>query len=131
MLADGAVLVQAFLEEVQTLGEWSLIFIGGEYSHAVLKTPGEGDFRVQEHLGGRVQAAEPPDRLVDQGGTILAEVSKEVLYARVDGVNRNGELVLMELELFEPSLFFDHAPRAAERFATAFERLAKAKVDQS
>jgi len=117
MLAEGAVLVQAFLEEVQSKGEWSLIFLGGEFSHAVLKTPGDGDFRVQEHLGGSVQAAEPPPYLVQQAEDILAQVDVDLLYARVDGVEQDGQLILMELELLEPSLFFEQAPGAAGRFA--------------
>ena len=52
------VLVQPFLPEVTSRGEWSLVFLGGEYSHAVLKRPAGGDFRVQEHLGGNSAPAE-------------------------------------------------------------------------
>ena len=51
-------LVQPFLPEVTSRGEWSLVFLGGEYSHAVLKRPAGGDFRVQEHLGGNSAPAE-------------------------------------------------------------------------
>lgn len=50
---DGPVLVQPFEVGVQERGEWSAIFLAGRYSHAVLKRPAAGDFRVQEELGGR------------------------------------------------------------------------------
>jgi hypothetical protein len=41
----------------------------------------------------------------------------DILYARVDGVSRDGKLLLMELEVIEPALFFSHAPGAAARMA--------------
>ena len=47
-----SLLVQPFADEVVTSGEWSVVFFDGEYSHAVLKKPAAGDFRVQEELGG-------------------------------------------------------------------------------
>lgn len=40
-----------------------------------------------------------------------------ILYARVDGVARSGRLLLMELELIEPVLFFAQATGAAARMA--------------
>ena len=58
-LDTGAVLVQSSLPEIEGKGEWSLVFLGLEYSHAVLKQPRNGDFRVQEHLGGRTMPAKP------------------------------------------------------------------------
>ena len=42
---------------------------------------------------------------------------EEILYARVDGIVRNSALLLMELEVIEPVLFFSHAPGAAARMA--------------
>jgi glutathione synthase/RimK-type ligase-like ATP-grasp enzyme len=116
-------LVQPFLPEVTSQGEWSLVFLGGEYSHAVLKRPAEGDFRVQEHLGGTSAPAEPDRALIDQGLSALAAVGQPLLYARVDGVERDGQLVLTELEIIEPSLFLGLAPAAGQRFAAAIVRL--------
>jgi glutathione synthase/RimK-type ligase-like ATP-grasp enzyme len=116
------VLVQPFLPEVVSQGEWSLVFFGGEYSHAVLKRPAEGDFRVQEHLGGSSVPAEADQALVDQGRSALAAVGQPLLYARVDGVERDGQLVLTELEIIEPSLFLGLAPGAGQQFAEAIVR---------
>jgi glutathione synthase/RimK-type ligase-like ATP-grasp enzyme len=116
-------LVQPFLPEVTSRGEWSLVFLGGEYSHAVLKRPAEGDFRVQEHLGGSSAPAEAERALIDQGLSALAAVGQPLLHARVDGVERGGRLVLTELEIIEPSLFLGLAPGAGQRFAEAIVRL--------
>src|SRR5581483_5657874 len=58
------VLVQPFVREVQSRGEWALVFIDGELTHAVLKRPGPGEFRVQGHLGGRAEAATAPPGVV-------------------------------------------------------------------
>lgn len=48
-----------------------------------------------------------------------------LLYARVDGLDVDGEFVLMELELIEPVLFLDRAaPEAPARFAEAIADVA-------
>jgi hypothetical protein len=41
----------------------------------------------------------------------------------VDGVERDGRLILMELEINEPSLFLGLAPGSGQRFAEAILRL--------
>ncbi|WP_435334681.1 ATP-grasp domain-containing protein [Haloarchaeobius sp. TZWWS8] len=120
--ATADLLVQRFVPEI-TEGEWSFVFADGEYSHAVLKEPGDGEFRVHEHYGGSYAAAEPSDALVRQAteafDAALDELGQTPLYARVDGVDVDGTFVLVELELVEPSLFFDTVPAAAGTFADA------------
>jgi glutathione synthase/RimK-type ligase-like ATP-grasp enzyme len=118
MLERGGVMVQPFVEEIRTGGEWSLVFFGGEYSHAVVKRPAEGDFRSQSEYGATKTVTEPPARLVDDARRALEAAGGEVLYARVDGVDAGG-LVLMELELIDPELYFLKVPAAAGRFAAA------------
>ena len=100
-------------------GEWSLVFFNREYSHSVLKRPKAGDFRVQADFGGSFEAAAPPAGLVSVAQRILDCVDGPLLYARVDGVQRDGALLLMELELVEPQLFFLDDPGSSERFARA------------
>jgi hypothetical protein len=56
--SQSGVMVQPFLPEIRE-GEWSLIFLGGEFSHAVVKRPVDGDFRVQHDFGGTVERREP------------------------------------------------------------------------
>jgi len=116
-------LVQPFCPEVASNGEWSLVFLDGEFSHGVLKRPADGDFRVQRHFGGHPTAAVPSARLVEQAAGILTTLGERLLYARVDGFERDGDFVLMELELNEPYLFLSLSPGAASRFADAVLRI--------
>lgn len=117
-------LVQPFVPEVERDGEWSLIFFGGAFSHAVLKRPRGGDFRVQAEHGGTAERADASPALVADAAAVLAAAAHRlalspsaILYARVDGVERDGKLVLMELECVEPSLFFAVCPEGAPRLA--------------
>src|SRR5262249_58766925 len=111
--------------EVAAGGEWSLIFLGGEYSHAVLKRPAEGDFRVQRHFGGSPAAAVPSARLIADAAAVLAEIGGPLLYARVDGIEREGRFVLMEAEVNEPYLFLEFSADAPGLFADAIARLTR------
>lgn len=119
LLASSGVLIQPFMTEIQSGGEWSLIFLGGDFSHAVLKRPREGDFRVQQELGGSADLAVPAASLIEQARAILGQIREPWLYARVDGVEAGGMFTLMELELTEPSLFLGSDPQAPARFAAA------------
>jgi hypothetical protein len=123
MLARSGVMIQRFVPEVQTRGEWSLVFFMKEYSHAVLKVPKPGDFRVQRDFGGRLEDSIPPQWLVHEAQKIVGSVKAPLLYARVDGVEASGELILMELELIDPVLFLGRDLEAASRFADAIEML--------
>jgi glutathione synthase/RimK-type ligase-like ATP-grasp enzyme len=118
--AKHAVMVQPFVDAVCAEGEWSLMFIEGRYSHAVLKRPGVGDYRVQSHLGGRVSAAQPDASTIESAERVMRALpfdAQDCLYARVDGVRDAGVFRLMELELVEPALFFAHSPEGADRLA--------------
>jgi len=115
-------LVQRFLPEIVSRGEWAFIFIDGEYSHAVLKVPAAGDFRVQAELGGRAVSEPVPATLTEQAEAIARLVPRPWLYARVDGVEVEGRLVLMEVELIEPELFLELHPEASARMARALLR---------
>jgi glutathione synthase/RimK-type ligase-like ATP-grasp enzyme len=113
------VLVQPHVDEIATRGEWSLVFFAGQYSHATIKRPAAGDFRVQEELGGHSAPAEPPDHVIESARHILSLSPSPLLYARVDGIERGQRFMLMELEINEPYLFLGSSPGAAVRFANA------------
>jgi glutathione synthase/RimK-type ligase-like ATP-grasp enzyme len=117
-----ALLVQPFAEEVVTSGEWSIVFFDGEYSHAVLKKPASGDFRVQEELGGHPEPRNPSRHIVEQARRVLSFAPTRLLYARVDGIERDGRFVLMELEINEPFLYLASSSGAGKRFADAIVR---------
>jgi len=118
-LDAGDVMVQPFVREIQTRGEWSLMFIGGDFSHAVRKMPTEGDFRVQTGFGGRSITDDPGDEVVRAAQRVLNAAPSPWLYARVDGIETEAGFVLLELEMLEPSLFFSHTESGAARFADA------------
>jgi hypothetical protein len=119
LLAAGDVLVQPLVAAVAAPGEWSLVFLGGHFSHAVLKRPAAGDYRVQWEFGGSAESAIPGAHLVADAERALAAAPGGALYARVDGVEQGGRLVLMELELIEPHLFLAWSAPAASRLAAA------------
>jgi glutathione synthase/RimK-type ligase-like ATP-grasp enzyme len=119
LLRAGDVMVQPLMSEVLGAdgGEWSILFFGGRLSHAVLKRPAAGDYRVQWEFGGTAMTMAPPPRLVADAAAVMAVVPGNPVYARVDGVERDGRLVLMELELIEPHLFLGWDNGAAGRLA--------------
>ena len=115
-------MAQPFVASIVDEGEISLFYFGGEYSHAIRKTPRPDDFRVQEEHGGLIVPADPTDGLIDLGRRCLAALDHPTLQARVDLVRlATGGHALMELELVEPSLYFRMDPGAAGRFARALE----------
>ncbi|MGE0352838.1 MAG: RimK family alpha-L-glutamate ligase [Gemmatimonadales bacterium] len=107
--------LQRFLPEVERDGELSLVYIGGEFSHAARKRARPGDFRVQDTFGGTVEDAAASRETLDLAGRALAAVPHVWHYARVDLVETAGGPLLMELELLEPVLFFGLRPEAADR----------------
>ena len=120
-LPSGDYLLQPFVQAIVDDGEWSLLFFGGEFSHAIVKRPAAGDYRVQEQYGGRTHAVEPDAATLTAARHALATCAAlglgDAEYARVDGVVVGDRFLLMELELIEPSLFLAGRPAAAERLA--------------
>ena len=113
------VLVQPFVEEIQTRGEWSIIFIEGVLTHTVLKRPGPGDFRVQGRFGGTAMGVRAEPAVVAAARQALDALPVAPLYARIDGVETREGFQVMEVEVHEPGLLFTLAPEAAETFADA------------
>ena len=119
MMQAGDALIQPFIKEIIRDGELALVFFHKQYSHAMLKLPRPGDFRVQSTHGGSTRPVVPTDQIIKQAAAIIDLVQFPTTYARVDGVVQNGKFMLMELELFEPDLGLGEAPGAASRFAAA------------
>ncbi|MEO7068471.1 MAG: hypothetical protein ABI114_16295 [Rhodanobacter sp.] len=119
-------LVQPFVPEVVSDGEWSLLYFAGKFSHAVIKRPATGDYRVQGEHGGSVEPATPSASTLAAAERALAAVVAlghgDQAYARVDGVIHAGQFLIMELELVEPFLFLTEHPQAAERLAQDIAR---------
>jgi hypothetical protein len=116
--AWGDVLVQPYLMSVDTYGERALVWIDGELTHAVRKSPrfARGDEAVTGPLP--ITPAEAKVALA-----ALAVVASPLLYARIDlAPGPDGVPRVMELELMEPSLFFPFSPSALDRFVRAVAR---------
>ncbi len=118
LVAERDVIVQTFVPEIGSLGEYSLMFFGGRYSHAVLKTPRAGEFRCQREYGGSVTALAPPTAVLETARRALA-VFGAPPYARLDLVVSRGRPMVMEAELIEPVLFFAEAEGSAALMADA------------
>lgn len=113
-------LVQPLMPGILTDGEFSLFFFAGKFSHAIVKRPASGDFRVQEQFGGRETGWEANDAAQTLAAAALAAAPAPPVYARVDMVGDDaGKLHIMELELIEPSLFLHHAPDKGAAFGAA------------
>jgi glutathione synthase/RimK-type ligase-like ATP-grasp enzyme len=107
-------MAQPFVPEILEGGEVSLIAIAGRVTHAVRKVPAAGGFLVQEQLGGTTapQAATREEEAF--AARVLAACPPGVTYARIDIVHGPGGPRVMEVEAFEPLLFFRfHAPAAS------------------
>ena len=119
LAARSAVLVQRYIPEIETAGEWSLMFVGGALSHSAIKRPRSGDFRVQAEHGGSAELAVPPQRVADGANAVMAALPVAPLFARIDGVETRNGFVLMEAECIEPVLFFGFSPGSAKKLVYA------------
>jgi len=113
-------MVQPFLNRIQTEGEYSFIFIGGAFCHALLKQAKAGDYRIQSSYGGFETPVTPtPEDLAD-AQAVLNTLDEMPLYARVDMLrDADGRLLLMELELIEPYLYPVEGPNLGPMMANA------------
>lgn len=124
IVAGRRMLVQPMMPGIADPGEYSLFYFGGTYSHAILKRPRAGEFRVQEQFGGSEQPVTPPPGAHQVGDAALAACPGAPLYARVDMVaDGAGTLRLMELELIEPSLWLHYAADGGGLFIDALRRV--------
>jgi glutathione synthase/RimK-type ligase-like ATP-grasp enzyme len=128
------VMVQEFLPEILTGGEWSLIYFDKMFSHAVIKKPPSlkhtsddrekcrAEFRVQAQYGGYFEAVPEgcvPMTLIHFGSQVLTKIPERLLYARVDVVMTGDRgPYLMELEVLDPLLFLTEPSQAARYFHT-------------
>jgi glutathione synthase/RimK-type ligase-like ATP-grasp enzyme len=118
-------MVQPYLHAVDQDGETALMFFDGAFSHAIRKAPilqpgadTHDDIFAPEQITARDAGADER-ALAERALAHVRERFGELAYARIDLVPGSAGPQLLELELTEPSLFFAHAPGAAERFAAA------------
>jgi len=119
LLQERDMLVQRYEPSVVDHGERSLIWIDGAFGHAIRKNARfSGD---NEQVSNQAVAIADDERALAE--RVLAAAPGPLLYARVDLVrDPAGQPQLMELELIEPSLFFDQHLESADRLAAAIAR---------
>jgi glutathione synthase/RimK-type ligase-like ATP-grasp enzyme len=120
------VIIQPYVDSVDSLGERALIFIDGVYSHALSKGPMLNVTELdRSQLFRRDQMSEvegEPDAIHYAETVLNAKGFNHLLYARVDLVKIDDHWAIMELELVEPSLFFTFEERAATLLAQAIAK---------
>ena len=108
MIQDSAadnVLVQPFVPEIES-GEISVIIIGGKIVNAVTRFPGI--------LSGDKQYRVTPLNIDDLAPDLIKLCDKVIninefrscTYMRIDFVKKKADYLIMEVELFEPQLFY-------------------------
>jgi hypothetical protein len=123
VLLDRPGMIQPLIPSIITEGEYSFLFVGGEFSHALVKRAAPGDYRIQEAYGGRSMKVEPSAADKARAGAVLEALDEPPLYARVDMVRgADGRLMLMELEVLEPYLFPAEGPGVGAMLAAALKR---------
>lgn len=120
-------MLQPFLPAILEEGEFSMIFIDGEFSHALRKVAAKGDYRIQTMYGGSEQDYSPTPAEIATARSILSALPQETpLYARIDMVRaQDGGLMLMEAELIEPYLYPIQGPQLGEHLARAIAKRLK------
>ena len=119
LVADGDVIVQQFLPEIHD-GERSIVYLGGEYSHAWNSLPASDDVTTFDGIDADYE----PDSRVQRRASAALAATRDALdldpadlpYARVDYVERDGDPVVLELELIEPFLGLERGAGATARF---------------
>mgnify|MGYP001827616814 CR=1 FL=1 len=115
-------MIQPFMGQVITEGEYSLFYFNGHFSHAILKTPTGAEFRSQEEHGATIKLTRPKALLMQRGFQALERVTPTPRYARIDFVrDKRNDFRVMEMELIEPSMYLRMHPDAPLRFAHAID----------
>ena len=111
-------MVQPYLNSVNTVGEQSIVVIGSEPSHRIVKHP---------RFAGQEERVEGPFEVGEFDSLIrnvIEPIKREILYARVDlMMDEEGTWRLSELEVIEPSLFFTQNPQALDMLVDRVEEL--------
>lgn len=112
-------LAQDYMPEIRD-GERSLVFLGFEYQHAVLKQPSasnQQEFRCNESLGGTVAVYEPTGEELDFALGVLKayeSLNCPIHYSRIDLIKTARGSMLVEAELINPSMYANYSGKGAQ-----------------
>ncbi|HEX8492910.1 MAG TPA: hypothetical protein VF658_08730 [Pyrinomonadaceae bacterium] len=126
-------LAQNFMPSIRA-GERSLVYLGFEYQHAVLKRPSasnQQEFRCNESLGGTVAVYEPTAEELSFSRQVLEAYESlhcPIHYSRIDLIQTDDGPTLIEAELINPSIFANYSnkgPQFGRSIARYFDGLLK------
>lgn len=118
MIAQREMMIQRYIPSVDTVGETAMVVIDGVLTHAIEKRPRFDDQDEEVYLREMIS-----EEMRDIAGRVIAAAGRDHLYARVDVIpDDDGSLLLSELEMLEPSLFFPHFPEAVGVFVRGVEK---------
>ena len=115
----GESLLQEYQEDIGALGETTLTFIEGAFSHAVRRVLKAGEWRANQQFGATYEHVDVSQDVIDAARDYLSHLAQVPLYARVDGLVRPDGFILTELELIDPYLYLEFAPGSADTMAKA------------
>lgn len=119
--------VQPFVESVRTEGETAVFLIDGAITVQIQKTVAGGEFRINEDFGGQQKVVPVSDEAAALAKQALAAaetaLQAKILYARLDLLRYQGQLVISEMEITEPGLYLDVVPEHAEPFVNMLKRI--------
>jgi glutathione synthase/RimK-type ligase-like ATP-grasp enzyme len=129
ILEQSDAIAQPFLKEISTVGEYSIYFIGGVFSHSVIKKPKSGHWFVQITYGGTSESIKISSEIINTAMAVL-EIASDLIdptlslaenfpIARVDGIIRDNQFLCCELEVIEPFLDLQTDPSSFAK-VTAF-----------
>lgn len=98
-----SLMVQPFLEEIDN-GELAVVMLNGEISHAVMRYPHIFNDSGEIHAVD-VSTLDSSIKNLCEKITKINEY-KNALYSRIDLVKKDGKYLVMEVEFFEPQLYF-------------------------
>jgi len=114
LITKEAMILQPYLASIKTRGEVSHMLMGGQYTHSIIKRAKGDDFRVQDDFGGTVApyTADAAERSLAEFAFVASPSMPA--YGRVDVMwNDAGALLVSEVEIIEPELWFRVCPDAA------------------
>jgi glutathione synthase/RimK-type ligase-like ATP-grasp enzyme len=116
-------MIQPYVASIDEVGERGLVFIDGEFSHAIRKNAMLHVDQLDRHSLFRLEqltlADAEPDAVTFATSLMAEPLFDGLLYGRVDLVQLPEGWAVMELELVEPSLFLSYRAEAAAELASA------------
>ncbi len=123
--SDRVAMLQPYLAAVDEYGERGCVYVDGIFDHAfgkaALLSPGAQDVEglfVKEDIRA-VELSDAERRVADRTNSWLTSTFGPLLYSRIDLLPSDHGPVVVEVELIEPSLFFEADPPSAGRFASS------------